>query len=86
MVSGPYKRVMNWEDDISLFEGMEIVVDTRERFPISSSISHNFVSIAILRFIDLIGQPVQFSLFLANLPHLSLLPFLAPPPGPEDVL
>ena len=44
MVNGQFRRVINWEDDISLFEGMEIVVDTRERFPISSSISHNFVS------------------------------------------
>ena len=44
-IVSPYRRVINWDDDISLFEGMEIEVVTRERFPISTSISHNFVCI-----------------------------------------
>lgn len=36
---------VNWDDDISSLEGEEITVEIRERIPITTSISHNFVSI-----------------------------------------
>ena len=37
------KSRVDWDQDVSSLEGQEIVVETRERFPISTSISHNFV-------------------------------------------
>lgn len=42
-IMDPYCRI-NWDDEISRYENMEINVTTREKFPISTSISHNFVS------------------------------------------
>ena len=42
-LNNPFRRI-NWDDDISNYEGMEIDVKTREKYPISTSISHNFVS------------------------------------------
>lgn len=38
----PRSRV-DWDDDISTLEGEEITVEIRERIPITTSISHNFV-------------------------------------------
>ncbi|RWS25629.1 serine/threonine-protein kinase A-Raf-like protein [Leptotrombidium deliense] len=38
----PRHRI-EWDQDICTLEGQEIMVETRERFPISTSISHNFV-------------------------------------------
>ncbi|XP_054718655.1 serine/threonine-protein kinase B-raf-like isoform X2 [Uloborus diversus] len=37
------KMRVNWDDDISTLEGEEITVEIRERIPITTSISHNFV-------------------------------------------
>ncbi|CAG2113727.1 unnamed protein product, partial [Medioppia subpectinata] len=37
------KQPIEWERDIGLLEGQEILVETRERFPIQTSISHNYV-------------------------------------------
>ncbi|XP_076332952.1 serine/threonine-protein kinase A-Raf-like isoform X2 [Tachypleus tridentatus] len=34
---------LDWETDIATLEGEEITVEIRERFPITTSISHNFV-------------------------------------------
>ena len=42
LASPTYRRV-NWEEEIASYEGLELVVATREKFPISTSISHNFV-------------------------------------------
>ncbi|RWS16960.1 serine/threonine-protein kinase A-Raf-like isoform X1 [Dinothrombium tinctorium] len=42
------RRKIEWDQEISSLEGQEIVVETRERFPISTSISHNFVSYSSL--------------------------------------
>ena len=36
---------MSWDSDIALLEGEEIVVEVLEKFPVTTSISHNFVSI-----------------------------------------
>ncbi|CAG2177050.1 unnamed protein product, partial [Oppiella nova] len=37
------KQPIEWDTDIALLEGQEILVETRERFPIQTSISHNYV-------------------------------------------
>lgn len=34
---------MSWDSDIALLEGEEIVVEVLEKFPVTTSISHNFV-------------------------------------------
>ncbi|XP_045605457.1 raf homolog serine/threonine-protein kinase Raf isoform X3 [Procambarus clarkii] len=34
---------MSWDSDISLLEGEEIVVEVLEKFPVTTSISHNFI-------------------------------------------
>lgn len=41
-VTGNEYRRVSWDDDISTYEGAELLVTTREKFPISTSISHNF--------------------------------------------
>jgi B-Raf proto-oncogene serine/threonine-protein kinase len=42
MAGHEYRRI-SWDEDISCYEGAELIVTTREKFPISTSISHNFV-------------------------------------------
>ncbi|XP_054162999.1 raf homolog serine/threonine-protein kinase Raf-like isoform X2 [Oppia nitens] len=37
------KQPIEWDRDISSLEGQEILVESRERFPIHTSISHNYV-------------------------------------------
>lgn len=44
---------VNWDDDINTLEGEEITVEIRERIPITTSISHNFVSIQLSNFLYL---------------------------------
>ncbi|XP_076044124.1 serine/threonine kinase raf oncogene isoform X2 [Oratosquilla oratoria] len=37
------KVIIPWEADISVLEGEEIIVEVLERFPVTTSISHNFI-------------------------------------------
>jgi len=39
-----YRQPIEWDRDISALDGQEILVETRERFPIQTSISHNYVN------------------------------------------
>jgi pole hole protein len=38
------RQQIDWDRDISALDGQEILVETRERFPIQTSISHNYVN------------------------------------------
>ena len=55
-----HRQPIEWDRDISQLEGHEILVETRERFPIQTSISHNYVSLKSLYYCShhwLISKP-----------------------------
>ncbi|XP_018023345.1 raf homolog serine/threonine-protein kinase Raf isoform X1 [Hyalella azteca] len=37
------KALLSWDQDIALVEGDEIIVELKEKFPVTTSISHNFI-------------------------------------------
>ncbi|KAF2361594.1 Protein kinase C-like phorbol ester/diacylglycerol-binding domain [Trinorchestia longiramus] len=37
------KTLLSWDQDIALVEGDEIIVELKEKFPVTTSISHNFI-------------------------------------------
>jgi len=43
LVSDPEKKAISWDSDISEIKGDEIKVEVRDYFPVTTSISHNFV-------------------------------------------
>merc|ERR1712223_1511098 len=43
LVSDPDKKAISWDSDISEIKGDEIKVEVRDYFPVTTSISHNFV-------------------------------------------
>ena len=78
------RQPIEWDRDISLLEGHEILVETRERFPIQTSISHNYVKQLFPYESDPYFQnPIVWPIGPENILHSSVLWVLSSAPIPR---
>ena len=66
------QSLLSWEQDTALLECDEILVELKEKFPVTTSISHNFVSQVINMNITNFSNLIIYLLWIAGLPIISI--------------